>query len=301
MTDNTLLTTNLNKPEPKYRKKLNQEQAAVLQLLWRFRFASSEQIAKYQAKPNGKAVQKRLKILEDQGLVAKRYDKSYKLQGKPAAYYLTPHGARTLAANKPRKADEPINIKRIYKDKDSSESFIEHCKNVLNVYLALKALYPAQGKFDYFTKSQLSYEKYDFFPSPLQDACIRTKTSKGERYFFLDIFEDSQPFFVLIRRIKKYLDYADSGEWARYDEDGGLPPTILLVAQNKSVHKRLRKRLAKELRESYEELTFATTRLEHILNPEYKGVVWFPIDDDGDEPDEPLKPTTLTRLPRADN
>jgi hypothetical protein len=172
--------------------------------------------------------------------------------------------------------------------------------NVLNVYLALKALYPAQGKLDYFTKSQLSYEKYDFFPAPLQDAYIRIKTSKGEREFFLDVFEDSQPFFVLIRRIKKYLDYAGSGEWARYDEDNELP-TVLLVVQNKSVHKRLRKRLAKELRESYEELTFATTRLEHILNPDYKGQVWFPVDEDGDDPDEPLEPVTLTRLPQADN
>lgn len=188
-----------------------------------------------------------------------------------------------------------MNVKRIYKDKDVSEGFIEHCLNMLSIYLALKALYPAQGRLNYFTKSQLSYEKYDFFPAPLQDAYIRIKTSKGEREFLLDIFEDSQPFFVLIRRIKKYLDYAGSGEWTRYDEENELP------VQNKSVHKRLRKRLAKELRESYEELAFATTRLEHILKPDYKGQVWFPIDEDGDDPDEPLKPVTLTRLPQADN
>ena len=297
MTDNTQLTT---KPEPKYRKKLNQEQVAVLQLLYRFRFASSEQIAKYSEKKSNKFIQKRLKILEDQELIAKRYNKSYKLKGKPAAYYLTSKGARALEANTSRKPDEAINIKRLYKDKDVSEGFIEHCLNIVNIYLALKALYPAQGKLNYFTKSQLSYGKYDFFPNPLQDAYIRIKTSKGEKEFFLDIFEDSQPFFVLIRRIKKYLDYAGSGEWARYDEGNELP-TVLLVVQNKSVHKRLRKRLAKELRESYEELTFATTRLEHIHNPDYKGKVWFPIDEDGDDPDEPLKPVMLTRLPRADN
>lgn len=300
MTDNSQLITKLNKPEPKYRKKLNQEQVAVLQLVYRFRFASSEQIAKHQEKKSNKFIQKRLKILEDQCLIAKRYDKSYKLKGKPAAYYLTSKGARALEANTNRKPDELINAKRIYKDKDVSEGFIEHSKNVLDVYLTLKTLYPAQSKLNYFTKSQLSYEKYDFFPSPLQDAYIRIKASKGEREFFLDIFEDNQPFFVLIRRIKKYLDYAGSGEWARYDEDNELP-TVLLVVQNKSVHKRLRKRLAKELRESYEELQFATTRLEHILNPDYKGQVWFPIDGDGDDPDEPLKSVTLTRLPQADN
>lgn len=296
MTDN-ISTTNLDKSEPKYRKKLNEEQVAVLQLLWRFRFASSEQIAKSQAKPSSRAVQKRLKILEDQDLIAKRYDKSYKLQGKPAAYYLKPQGARTLEACKPREADEPINIKRLYKDKDASEGFIEHCKNILGVYLALRDLYPGK-KLYFITKSRLSYEKFDFMPNPLQDACICIKTRKGDRYFFLDIFEDNQPFFVLIRRIKKYLEYAGSGEWARYDEEVGLP-TILLVVQNKSVHKRLRKRLAYELRESYEELTFATAKLERILNPNYKGKVWFPIDEYGDDPNEPIQPVTLTKLPRA--
>src|SRR5437667_6662229 len=99
MTETTLTTTQQNKPKPKYRKKLNEEQVEVLQMLYRFRFASSEQIAQFQAKPGAKAIQKRLKILEDQGLIAKRYDKSYKLQGKPAAYYLTPTGARAFAAN----------------------------------------------------------------------------------------------------------------------------------------------------------------------------------------------------------
>ena len=79
MTDHAQIP-NPAKPEPKYRKKLNEEQVAVLQLLWRFRFASNEQIAKYQQKLNNKAVQKRLKILEDQDLTAKRYDKSYKLK-----------------------------------------------------------------------------------------------------------------------------------------------------------------------------------------------------------------------------
>lgn len=289
MSDNTHTTK-----EPKYRKKLNKEQVAVLQLLYRFRFASSEQIASHQEKPSNKSIQKRLKILEDQNLIAKRYDKSYKLKGKPAAYYLLPQGARALTKYANRRPDEPINIKRIYKDKDVSEGFIEHCLNVLGVYLALKALYPAKGKLGYFTKSQLSYDKYEFFPSPLQDAYVHIKTSKDDKHYFLDIFEDTQPFFVLIRRIKKYLDYAGSGDWATYSYD---LPTILLVVQNKSVHKRLRKRIAKELRDSYEEITFATTKLEHVLNyTENKGRVWFPIDEEGDDPEELVKPVDLRNV-----
>jgi hypothetical protein len=219
--------------------------------------------------------------------------KSY-IKGKPAAYYLTPQGARALTKYGNRRPDEPINMKRIYKEKDVTENFIEHCKNLLDIYLALRALYSKQGKLSYFTRSQLSYEKYDSFPSPLQDAYVHLKTSKDDQHFFLDIFEDSQPFFVLIRRIKKYLDYAGSGDWVTYSDE---LPTILLVVQYKSVHKRLRKRIAYELRESYEELAFATTRLEHLLNSDFKGKVWLPVDEDEDDSDEPVEPLVLARVP----
>ena len=290
MTDNTLSTNT----EPKYRKKLNEEQLAALNLLYTFRFASNEQIARYQRKLSNKHVQKRLKILEDQEYIAKRYDKSYKLKGKPAAYYLLPKGVRALIGLGNRDENEPINIKRIYKGKDVSEGFIQHSLNILSTYLALSALHGS--KLDFFTRSDLKYEQFEFYPQPLPDAHVRISTKDGDKNFFLDIFEDSQPFFVLIRRIKKYLEYAGSGDWPEEPL-----PTILVVVENKSVHKRLRKRIAKELRDSYEEVSFATTRLEYLFDPEHKGKVWLPIDEDGDDPDEPIKPVVLTKLSRADD
>jgi hypothetical protein len=285
----TILLPSSDKPEPKYRKALNQEQLAVLNLLYTFRFASSEHIAKYSGKRSYKHVQKRLKILEDQGFIAKRYDKSYRLKGKPAAYYLLPKGARALAALNDRDENEPINIRRIYKDKDVSENFIKHCLNLLSIYLVLDSLHG--DKLNFFTKSDLKYEQFEFYPQPLPDAHARISSKDGDKEFFLDIYEDTQPFFVLIRRIKKYLKYADSGDWPEE-----TMPTILMVVENKSVHKRLRKRIAKELRDSYDEVTFATTKLEYILDPEHKGSVWFPIDEDGDDPEEPREAVRLDNI-----
>lgn len=286
MSDNPAITTN----NPKYRKQLNAEQLEVLHILYAFRFASSEQIAKYQAKPNPKAIQKRLKILEDQELIAKRYDKSYKLQGKPAAYYLTAQGARTLTKLGNRPADEPINTKITYKSKDASEGFIEHCKHILDTYLALYTIH--SSKLDFFTRADLNYEQYDYYPQPLPDAHIRLKTSKGDRNFFLDIFGDKDPFFIMVRRIKRYLKYAESGDWEE------TAPTVLMVVPNKATHKRLRKRIAYELKESYEDdMLFATTRLEYATDKDDNGKIWFAIDENGDDPDESTKPTTLNRLP----
>jgi hypothetical protein len=288
MSEDTQIT-NPDKPEPKYRKKLNQEQLAVLNLLYTFRFASNEHVAKYSGKKSNKHVQKRLKILEDQDFIAKRYDKSYKLKGKPAAYYLLPKGARALINLNDREENEPINIKRIYKDKDVSEGFIQHCLNLLGAYLTFDMIY--DNKLDFFTGSDLKYEQYEYYPQPLPNAHVYLKTSQDRKEFFLDIFEDSQPFFVLVRRIKKYIEYAGSGDWPEE-----TLPTILVVVENKSVHKRLRKRITKELRDSYEEVCFATTMLEYLLNAEYKGKVWFPIDEDGDDAEEPREAVALTSL-----
>jgi hypothetical protein len=284
MTDHT---TKPNTSEPQYRKKLNKEQLAVLYLLHTFRFASSEQIAIYQKKPGSKSIQKRLKILEDQDLIAKRYDKSYKLRGKPAAYYLLPNGARTLDN---RGGIEPVNIKRIYKDKDVSEGFIQHCLDLLNIYLALRTLHGDTLRF--FTKSYLKREEFDYFPQPLPDTYFYLKTEEGREDYILDIFEDTQPFFVLVRRIKKYMQYAESGEWP-----GETLPTILIVIESSSVHKRLRKRIAKELQDSYgEEILFATARLDYLLNPENKGKVWFPVDEDRATVNEPRAIMSLIDL-----
>ena len=286
------------KPEPKYRKTLNSDQLAVLELLYKFRFASSQQVASFAEKKSSKDVQKRLRILEEQGLIAKRYDKTYKLKGKPAAYYLLPIGARRLALLAPRKADEPINLKRIYKDKAVSENFIVHCLNVTSAYLQLRALHG--DKLRFFTHSQVGFEKYEHFPQPLPDAYIRLKTSLGESHFFLEIYEDTQPYFVLLRRVKKYLAYADEGEWeaATYTD----LPVVLMATETSSMQKRLRKRIAKEMSETYDEMSFATTTLPHLLNSEpAKGKVWTAIDEEGDDEDEPRRPQGLGALSQAPN
>lgn len=281
------------KPKQKYRKQLNKEQLAVLELLCKFRFASSEQIAKYSNKKSSKYVQKRLKILEDQELIAKRYDKSYKLKGKPAAYYLLPKGARQLAKLGEREDDEPINTKTIYKDKTVSENFIAHCLNILSSYLQLKAIHGT--KLQFYTKSDLNYEHYDYFPQPLPDAYVRLKKSQGEKQFYLDIFEDDKPYFVLVRRTKKYVNYASSGEWATTETE---LPAFLMVAPNTSVEKRIRKKIARELRESWDDdLEFATTTIPDLLRcGEVKGKVWLSIDEDGDDPEEPVQPKTLSAI-----
>lgn len=71
----------------KYRRPLNPEQLAVLQWLYQYRFSTSKQLVTHLRKPNLKAIQNKLQILEQQGFISKHYDKTYKLAGRAAEYF----------------------------------------------------------------------------------------------------------------------------------------------------------------------------------------------------------------------
>lgn len=260
-------------PTPKYRKQLNDNQVKVLKLLFKFRFGSGELLAQSFGKQRSTDIYRRLRILEDQGLIAKRYEPSYRLLGKPAAYYLLPAGARALQERDPK---AEFNIKTIYKDKTVSEQFIRYCLDIFAVYSQMQAKYG--GKLKFFTKSQ--FAKYDYFPKKLPDAYIRLKNSRGEKDFFLDIYHDDQPFFTALRRVKQYIDYSEEADWSVTESDF---PTVLAVCESVSLQKRLRKRIVKLVDDSWEEdMRFALTTNADLASG--KNAIWQPADD----PDETL-------------
>ena len=257
----------MDKPVQKHRKKLNTEQLEVLELLYKFRFGSNDLIAQYFGKKNRSFVFKRLSILLDQGLIGKRFDSSYRIQGKPAAYYLLPPGARVLQEHQPGK---PINIKAIYKDKDVSEEFVDYCLSIFALYCRLKASYG--NKLHFFTKPQLT--KYEYFSEFTPSVYIRLD-GDIEQDFFLEYFQSSKPFFTATRRIKQYIEYADSGEWEA--ETNSDFPKILLVCDRPSLQSRLLKRAAYVLDEADDELKlFVATRAD--LN------IWHNLVDQNEEP-----------------
>ena len=75
------------------------------------------------------------------------------------------------------------------------------------------------------------------------------------------------------------MQYAGEGDWEA-NNDTKLP-AILIVCETNSTQKRLRRRIAKELRDSYEEVTFATTTRELLLSSsETNRMVWRVVDED---------------------
>jgi hypothetical protein len=260
---------------PKYRWQLNTEQLEVLELLFRFRFASSELIAQYFGKKSGVFMHKRLKILQEQGFIGRRFDSNYRIQGKPAAYYLSPEGARKLQPHRESEKKDAINIKSLYKEKSVSESFIEHSLDMFAAYNQLKAFYGDSLRF--FTKAELNHERFSYFPRPLPDAFLSLKGGGETKRFFLDLFDAAIPAFALNRRIKQYIDYCENGEW---DATGSDFPVVLVICETPILQNRIEKRIVSALNNAgLDDLIFCTTNQQALAANESTPAVWRAADD----------------------
>lgn len=252
---------------PKHRK-LNKQQLDVLKLLHKFRFGTNDLFAQYFGKADRSFAYKRLKILHEQGLVGKRFDSSYRLLGRPAAYYLTPDGARMLQEAR----GVQISIKSIYKDKTVSEQFVERS---LELFAIRNQLHSDHGDdLLFFTRADMNREEYDYFPRPLPDAYIRLRESG--KHFFLDIFHDGEPSFVSKRRIKQYIKYDEDGDWAITET--GLPK-VLVVCESSSLEKRVQKYALKALDDTWadSEVSFALVTKTELMSEELS--VWQRADE----------------------
>ena len=250
----------INKPTV---RKLNYNQQVILKHLLKFRFITRHSITKLFADSNpGMDVYRKLQVLEGQGLIAKRFNSSYPLLGKPAAYYLLPNGIRILQDDN-QQTNSKSRIKAIYKDKSVSKQFIEECLTIFNIYAALRE---HNTGLKYFTKADLSHEDYEYFPQPLPDAYVKLPDGT---HFFLQVHHAHQPFFVATRAVKRYVDYFENGVW---DDTGTDFPMVLFVVDSASIQKRLNE----YIRKTTEDISTFTALRSDVLNGSSR--IWHSVD-----------------------
>jgi len=245
-------------------KNVTKKQLAVLKQLYRFRFGTSDLLARSLDLKDGRYIHMRLDALVKQEYVGKNYDSSYKLEGKPATYYLLPKAFAALKqyAKTDGKEVSAKTLRNAYKDKEASEGFIAKKLAVFASYDKLQASYG--DSLSLWTKEQLNFDKYDYFPEPKPDAYL-TITPEGirprARYFFLNYLDDETPFFVHVRRLQKYVDYVEAEEWE--EATSSKLRGVLLVCESTSLLKRIRKKLA-QLVDEDEVPRFCYTTLEAL-------------------------------------
>jgi len=227
----------------KHRRKLNEGQLLVLELLYKFRFGNNDLIARYFGKKDRSFVYKRLRILQEQGLVGKRFEPSYRLQGKPAAYYLTPDGARMLGQY--RDPDDAVNVRAIYKDATVSQRFVSHCFAIFGLYMRLMDEYG--DRLDFLAKGE---QPADNMPAPKPDAFLMLDAEGGVRHYFVDILDDDAHLLIdASKKMKRYVDYKESGDWVLVEEASF--PKIVFICNTEEAAKKVQKRCDGILRKTW--------------------------------------------------
>jgi hypothetical protein len=208
-------------------KPLTTQQLTTLKIIYKFRFITADLLSKYRTTSLSTAKES-LAILLTSNYTGRHYEKSYKLLGKGARYYLTAKSLKLL------RDQEGLNERVLhgrYKDKSAAEGFIESSLEVFKTALAIRSQYP--DTFTIFTQYELA--DYSYFPRPLPSLYIKRNepvTTKPNAYF-IELVGDTQ-FFVITKRISQYIEHYESGEWVR-----GAYPEIIFRVNTLTLKKRI--------------------------------------------------------------
>lgn len=242
-------------PTFKPRKHLTDQQQEILELLYKFRFATTDLIVSYQELGSRVYTYRRLKLLVERGYIGRRYDGTYRIRGNYAFYYLLPRGIRQL------RADPEINVKALlamYKDGSRSQGYMEHCLSVFRLYVKFNELYGEALSF--FTKSELTGDEQ--FPKKIPDGyLVLENKEKTITQCMLEMIETTIPFFVVRQKILKHIRHCEASGWQ------GSYPDLLLLCENASLERRVRRLAATLLvqTDTMNDLRLYTTVAEGLL------------------------------------
>jgi DNA-binding HxlR family transcriptional regulator len=237
---------------------LTLKQLDVLKLLFRFRFGTSDLIARAQGGISTRSMRTRLTALEDKGMVVKKQDGRSKLAGKPAVYRLAAKGRAVLKKDGAKYSEKVLNSIRAHRD--NSERFIQQH---LTLFALFNVLGDAYGEgLVFLTKSNIATDKFDYLSETRPDAFIHL--AENNQYYFLYLLDESSPDFVYVRRIAALFAYEKSGKWQA--AVGEKLPVVLLVCSSNRLETTLRKKLAKLADDANSDIRFASTTVEGLFS-----------------------------------
>lgn len=235
-------------------QQLTKRQIEILLLLYKFRFLHTYQFQKllHHKKPN--RIKVWLKDLTEKQYIKKDYSPET-IKKKPAIYSLTIKARELL---KKRTECNIYVLNKIYREKNRSKTFVDHCIQIADIFLKLQS--QTTEKIYFATKNDLT--GYNYFPDQLPDAYIAIKTSENTSRYFLEILDENMPRFALRSKIRRYLDYYQSDQW---EEQTNKPfPTVLVITSTDAVKKFMSRFIATTLEEEQVEINFQLATREEI-------------------------------------
>ncbi len=189
---------------------LNAKQLHILTLLYKFRYVTIPLLTSYKNLKSN-SLQRNLSILLENGYIGRTFDLSFKIDRKPAIYYLSSKGATFL---KEDSRFDPNVLHSFYKNKSLSMGFMQHGIDTFAAYNTFKQDYG--DTYQVFTKQELG--SFGDLPESKPDLYLR-----GEQEYFVTLAHDTQPYLTR-KRLAEYIEHSEEEGWS-----GGVYPTLLFV------------------------------------------------------------------------
>ncbi len=231
----TTKLTETNKPK-QLTKQLTKQQLELLELVYKFRFVTSQLVSDKYGRQSKVVMYSRLQLLCKQELLGRHYDGLKSLRGEPASYYLLPAGIAVLKAQGDPGRVSRRTLQAAYKDRTATETFINDCLVIFQLYNDYRALYG--GAISFSTKSNMTFAAFDYFPQALPNGFIRLTKTGTTQCYFLEYVSSHIPPVGLYKLVKKYADYFESGEWSSQRSGS---PVVLLICETAAVLKAVQK------------------------------------------------------------
>ena len=255
---------------------LKKGQIAILEALYECRFCSCRLLADRLGITSGSSLHEKLNVLMKHGFVDRRYDKSFRLRGMPAAYYVTPKGLRQLQLIHGRERVTDAIVKAGYRDRVVSQAFVNHTVRVCAYINQLQHRYPL---LEVLLRREMMLCSY--VPANPPDAFLLLRVNDGIRQsgirkFFFDVVSKDMLPSTIRRRLAGYMSFFDNGGW---DEMNSELPKLLLLLEDTAMKRRL-ERIARAVRRRFgldDEIEIYVAMAEDLLNGDT--AIWLSIDE----------------------
>lgn len=237
---------------------LTTTQYHLLIILYKFRYATIPQLTTYkQLKSN--SLQRNLNLLVKQHYIARQYNSIYKIDRKPAIYYLAAKGLNILKQDD--RFDERL-LHTYYKNSSLNDTYKWHCVDTLAVYNTLKTSY--LDTFEIFTRQEVAY--FDTMPATKPDLYLC-----GQTEHFVILAHD-MPLYLVRKQLAEYITHSEDEGWKR-----GAYPSLLFILDTEPHAKSFLKHATTSLESAGigdDELSIGVTTIDKINDTPQTNDIW---------------------------
>jgi len=214
------------------------KQQEIPKLIYKFRFLNRLQIQTLLNHNYHKRIIDWLNDLSEKGYLEKLpKDNTFEQKSKPTIYSIGINGIRFLGIQDD--CSEEI-IKKLYKDKNRSDDFINQCMLLADIYLSLtkkdvnnnKTIYEITTNSDLVNSNSYFYFLKELSPDLIYKETKKVKSRSSHTFNLLTIFEETLPRYSVRKILRNYFIFYQSSEWE--NETGKTFPIVLFICPTKS-------------------------------------------------------------------